>query len=47
MTAFPLWILCGLRQALRVDLATVVDVWVEAFVHDPCFPWIAVTEIGT
>ena len=35
-----------LRNAVRVDLDTVVGVWVEAFVHDPYFRWIAPTEDG-
>jgi len=30
-----------LRHAIRADLPTVVDVWVEAFAADPFFRWIA------
>jgi GNAT superfamily N-acetyltransferase len=30
-----------LRQAVRTDLPTVVDIWVEAFATDPYFRWIA------
>jgi ribosomal protein S18 acetylase RimI-like enzyme len=30
-----------LRQAVRADLPTVVDIWVEAFSTDPYFRWIA------
>ena len=33
-----------LRHAHRVDLDTVVGVWVEAFAHDPYFRWIAPSE---
>ncbi len=29
-----------LRQALRADLPTVVDIWVEAFSTDPFFRWL-------
>ncbi len=35
-----------LRHALRVDLDTVVGVWVEAFAHDPYFRWIAPSDDG-
>jgi GNAT superfamily N-acetyltransferase len=30
-----------LRHAIRADLPSVVDVWVEAFADDPFFRWIA------
>jgi GNAT superfamily N-acetyltransferase len=33
-----------LRHALRVDIDVVVDVWVDAFVHDPYFRWIAPSD---
>jgi len=30
-----------LRHALRADLPTIVDIWVDAFTDDPYFRWIA------
>jgi GNAT superfamily N-acetyltransferase len=35
-----------LRQAVRADLPTVVDIWVEAFAADPYFRWIAPSDAG-
>jgi hypothetical protein len=29
-----------LRHALRADLATVVEIWVDAFARDPYLRWI-------
>lgn len=34
----------ALRHALRSDLDTIVDVWVDAFDRDPFFRWIAPTD---
>ncbi len=30
----------GLRHALRADLSTIADVWVDAFACDPYLRWL-------